>query len=69
MDLFPVDLYYENVGTGIPVVLIHGFPLNHQIWEPVLPILSEKVNVILPDLRGHGRSPATDGIYPMRLMA
>lgn len=28
-----IDLYYEDLGTGQPIVLIHGFPLNGHSWE------------------------------------
>jgi 3-oxoadipate enol-lactonase len=69
MELNPVQLYYEEHGQGTPVVLLHGFPLDHTIWEPLLPVLKEHARIILPDLRGHGHSPITDGTYSMRLMA
>ncbi|MRR52619.1 MAG: alpha/beta hydrolase, partial [Rhodocyclaceae bacterium] len=69
MDLEPVDLYYEETGQGYPVVLLHGYPLNHTIWNPVVERLKEHARVITPDLRGHGQSPVTDGEYSMRLMA
>lgn len=69
MDDNTVQLYYEEQGEGPPMVLIHGFPLNHSIWEPVVPLLSSQARLILPDLRGHGRSPATTGSYDMRLLA
>ena len=29
----PIDLYYEDLGSGRPVVLIHGYPLNGHSWE------------------------------------
>ncbi|MEJ7681949.1 MAG: alpha/beta hydrolase [Segetibacter sp.] len=29
----PVEIYYEDWGTGKPVVFIHGWPLDHQMWE------------------------------------
>jgi 3-oxoadipate enol-lactonase len=69
MEFNPVQLYYEEHGQGIPVVLLHGFPLDHTIWEPLLPVLKEHARIIIPDMRGHGRSPVTDGAYSMRLMA
>jgi 3-oxoadipate enol-lactonase len=65
----PVDLYYEEHGHGTPLVLVHGFPLDHTIWNPVVPFLSDHARVILPDLRGHGKSPAPAGEYSMRAMA
>ena len=69
MDLVPVELYYEEFGQGFPVILMHGYPLNHTIWMPVVERLQAHARVITPDLRGHGKSPVTDGEYSMRLMA
>lgn len=69
MELNPVQLYFEEHGQGFPVVLLHGFPLDHTIWEPVLSAIKEHARIILPDLRGNGQSPVTDGVYSMRLMA
>ncbi len=69
MNLIPVQLYYEESGTGFPVIFLHGFPFDHTIWEPLAPFMTDKARLIFPDLRGHGRSPVPDGIYSMRLMA
>jgi 3-oxoadipate enol-lactonase len=69
MDDNSVQLYFKETGEGPPMVLLHGFPLDHSIWEPVVPLLSEQARLILPDLRGHGRSPAPDGVYDMRTLA
>lgn len=69
MELEPVDLYYEEAGQGFPVILLHGYPLDHTIWKPVVERLKDHARVITPDLRGHGQSPVTDGEYAMRLMA
>lgn len=64
-----VELNYESQGDGTPVVLIHGFPFDHTLWEDVVPLLEGHARLILPDLRGFGKSPAPDGVYTMRLMA
>ncbi len=69
MELNAVDLYYEEYGQGIPVVFLHGFPFDHTIWEPLVPLLRDQARMILPDLRGFGHSPVTEGVYPMRLLA
>lgn len=69
MELDPIELYYEERGSGIPVIFLHGFPFDHTIWEPLLPLLEQDARLILPDLRGFGRSPVTDEIYTMRLLA
>lgn len=69
MELQPVDLYYEEAGRGIPVVLIHGFPMDHTIWHRLVPLLENEARLIMPDLRGHGRSPVEGRVSSMRLMA
>ncbi|GAP14205.1 predicted hydrolase [Longilinea arvoryzae] len=69
MELEPVDLYFEETGNGFPVFLLHGYPLNHTIWKSVVARLKDHARVIMPDLRGHGQSPVTDGEYSMRLQA
>jgi len=65
----PVDLYYESYGKGFPVIFLHGFSLSHVIWEAIIPFLKAEARLILPDLRGHGNSPAPEGPYTMRMMA
>ena len=53
----PVDLYFEDNGTGRPVVLLHGWPLDSRSWEPQLPALVQAGHrVITYDRRGFGRS-------------
>lgn len=47
--------------SGPALMLVHGFPLNRRIWDPVAARLSTPGPVILPDLRGHGRSPLPAG--------
>jgi len=69
MELQPVQLFYEEHGKGTPVVFLHGYPLDHTIWDPLVPRLEKSARLILPDLRGFGQSPVPDGAYTMRLMA
>lgn len=69
MELKPIDLFYEEEGEGIPVVLLHGFPLDHTIWKPVTHLLAKQGRFIMPDLRGYGRSPDGSEIHTMRLLA
>src|SRR5208337_933367 len=52
-----IDLYYEDHGSGIPVVLIHGWPLSGAAWEKQVPaLLGAGFRVITYDRRGFGRS-------------
>ncbi|NDJ76139.1 MAG: alpha/beta fold hydrolase [Chloroflexi bacterium] len=64
-----VKLHYAELGQGMPIVLIHGFPLAHTIWNAQAEALSDSYRVITPDLRGHGQSPAPEGVYHMDLLA
>lgn len=68
MQLKPVDLFFEEVGEGLPVVLLHGFPLNRSIWHPVVGLLAGQGRFILPDMRGYGQSPDGSDIHSMRLL-
>lgn len=65
----PVQLAYETRGSGVPLLLLHGYPLDHSIWHEQASALQSKCRVITPDLRGHGDSPAPEGAYSMDLMA
>lgn len=61
-----IDLYYEDHGSGKPVVLIHGYPLSGASWEKQIPaLLDAGYRVITYDRRGFGRSsqPATGYNY------
>src|SRR5438874_4763871 len=52
-----IDLYYEDHGSGSPVVLIHGYPLSGASWEKQVPALLEAGHrVITYDRRGFGKS-------------
>jgi pimeloyl-ACP methyl ester carboxylesterase len=60
----PIDLYYEDHGSGAPVVLIHGYPLSGRAWDKQLPALLEAGRrVITYDRRGFGRSSQPTGGY------
>jgi len=61
-----IELYYEDHGSGQPVVLIHGYPLSGASWERQLPaLLKAGYRVITYDRRGFGKSsqPATGYNY------
>src|SRR4051794_15232486 len=51
-----VTLSYEERGKGLPLVLLHGFPLDGRVWDEQLADLSARCRVVAPDLRGFGRS-------------
>jgi pimeloyl-ACP methyl ester carboxylesterase len=66
-----VGIEYEVTGEGPPVVLLHGFPDSSRLWRHQVPALSAAgFKVIVPDLRGYGRSdkPAEVEAYGMRFL-
>ena len=64
-----VRLHYAMVGTGDPVVLLHGWPQTSAAWSRVVPALARKFTVITPDLRGLGASSKPDTGYDMNNVA
>jgi pimeloyl-ACP methyl ester carboxylesterase len=58
-----IELAYERRGMGMPLVLLHGYPLDHQSWNLVSPLLEDTFDLILPDLRGFGQSTTVDSQY------
>jgi non-heme chloroperoxidase len=58
------DLFYEETGTGKPVVLIHGWPLSHRMWEAQVTALADAgFRCIAYDRRGFGDSGKPMGGY------
>ena len=55
------EIAYEILGTGAPIVLLHPFPANHELWIPAAKALLPRYRLVLPDLRGHGESGAGEG--------
>jgi pimeloyl-ACP methyl ester carboxylesterase len=51
-----IEMYYEEYGQGEPLVLLHGFFGSGANWAPFIPELAQSYHLIIPDLRGHGRS-------------
>ncbi len=53
----PIELYFEDHGSGAPVVLIHGYPLSGRAWDKQVPVLiDDGRRVITYDRRGFGKS-------------
>jgi len=55
------EIFYEVLGSGPPVVLLHPFPANHEFWLPAAQALVSRYQLLLPDLRGHGESGVGEG--------
>jgi pimeloyl-ACP methyl ester carboxylesterase len=61
-----LSLAYRVVGQGEPLVLLHGFYGTGGDWDPLLEGLSSSFQLIVPDLRGHGRSTNPHGVFTHR---
>jgi 3-oxoadipate enol-lactonase len=51
-----IELAYDDVGQGLPLVMIHAFPLDRRMWKPQIGALVSQCRCIVPDLRGFGES-------------
>ena len=60
-----IKIAYERLGKGTPLVLLHGYPLDHHLWDDVLPLLKDTFDLIIPDLRGFGESTTVATPYSM----
>src|SRR4026208_2373104 len=64
-----LNIYYEEYGSGEPLILIHGAcGTGSMNWEAHLPILSESFRVIIPDLRGHGKTNGLEGEIRLHML-
>ncbi len=66
MPYCPVDdisLYYEERGTGEPLLFVHGLGSSGRDWAEQVPRFEDKYRVLRVDLRGHGRSGKSEGPY------
>jgi 3-oxoadipate enol-lactonase len=64
-----VDLYYEIRGEGPDVVMLHPYPSDHSYWLLAAQYLESRFRLVLPDLRGLGRSGVGDGATTMPVLA
>ena len=68
-DIDGLSLYYEEHGTGEPLLLLHGGIAASEVFAPLVPGLSATRRVILVDLQGHGRTADVDRPLRPELMA
>ncbi|BCB90198.1 alpha/beta hydrolase [Phytohabitans suffuscus] len=68
-DVNGINLYYETHGAGRPMILLHGGLGSGEMFAPILPALTERHQVILVDLQGHGRTADIDRPLDIALMA
>ena len=64
-----LNMYYEEYGSGKPLILLHGGTATSSMWKPYVPSFAKHFRVITPDSRGHGRTNNPTGEFSYRLMA
>jgi pimeloyl-ACP methyl ester carboxylesterase len=69
IDIEGVRTYYEVVGTGEPLLLLHGGLCTAETWDPQTTALAERYRVYVPERFGHGRTPDIDGAITYENMA
>jgi 3-oxoadipate enol-lactonase len=57
------QIYYEVAGSGEPIIFIHGFTLDHTMWQPQVEFFSKEYQVITYDARGFGKSSLPNKPY------
>jgi pimeloyl-ACP methyl ester carboxylesterase len=63
VELDGVGIHYEVTGDGRPVLLLHGFPDTGRLWRNQVPALADAgFKVIVPDMRGYGRSDKPESV-------
>jgi pimeloyl-ACP methyl ester carboxylesterase len=60
VDVNNAKIYYQESGSGDPLILLHGFGKTASDWDPFIDSLSRHYKVIAWDMRGHGRSSSID---------
>jgi 3-oxoadipate enol-lactonase len=69
ININDIEFAYTRHGIGTPLLLLHGYPLDGSIWSEVVPLLTDKFELIIPDLRGFGESTTVDAPYTMDTFA
>ena len=64
-----VALHVVTAGSGVPVVLLHGWPQTWHEWRKVMPLLAERYRLIVPDLPGLGDSSTPADGYDKKTLA
>lgn len=57
------QIYYEVAGSGEPIVFIHGFTLDHRMWQPQVDFFSKNYQVVTYNARGFGKSSVPTHYY------
>jgi pimeloyl-ACP methyl ester carboxylesterase len=69
VDLAGVRTWYDEVGSGDPLVMLHPGLVDSRAFAPNLPVFAERFRVFTPERRGHGHTPDVDGPITFEAMA
>ena len=69
VDLNGIKTWYDQAGTGDPLILLHGGIVTNETWGAQFPVLSERFAVYAPERRAHGHTPDVDGPLSLYDMA
>lgn len=69
LNLDDIDLYYEVVGEGAPLLFVHGLGSSSRDWEKQVGFFANRYQVITFDVRGHGKTSKPPGPYSIPLFA
>lgn len=69
VDVDGLSVHVAEAGSGPPLVLLHGWPQHWYCWREVIPRLSDRYHLIVPDLRGHGWTDAPRQGYDKEQLA
>jgi len=65
-----IEVHYIEVGNShaLPIILVHAFPLNHEMWQPQIESLAKRFRVIAYDIRGYGKTMTPDSQYMIEFL-
>ena len=69
IEIGGVKTWYDEDGSGEPLVLLHGGLSTNETWAPQMPEFAERFRVLAPERRGHGHTPDVDGPLSYDAMA
>jgi 3-oxoadipate enol-lactonase len=62
-------IFYRIEGEGEPLLLLHGLMVSGAMYDPLIELMRQRFRMLLPDLRGHGRSGSLEGPYDVATLA
>ena len=69
VDIGGVSTYYDEEGSGEPLVLLHGGLCTNETWAAQMPVFAERFRVVAPERRAHGHTADVEGPLTYDAMA